>query len=147
MKQCAWCGKEYPDDASVCAIDGQPLAARKSPEATAAEQQESKPWPRQVIIPAVLWLVANILLAYFFGAPATVLFGWATALGAAIDCAQFKNNGRRVLGIGFKPVVVFAVCAFFLWGFGFIWYLILRHKVKTAPPPPPEPQDQVKIAE
>jgi hypothetical protein len=25
MKRCCWCGKEHPDDASVCAIDGQPL--------------------------------------------------------------------------------------------------------------------------
>src|SRR5271170_5494163 len=25
MKQCTYCGKEYPDEASVCAIDAQPL--------------------------------------------------------------------------------------------------------------------------
>jgi hypothetical protein len=25
MKSCTYCGKEYPDEASVCAIDGQPL--------------------------------------------------------------------------------------------------------------------------
>jgi hypothetical protein len=25
MKQCTYCGKEYPDEASVCAIDGEPL--------------------------------------------------------------------------------------------------------------------------
>jgi hypothetical protein len=25
MKKCSYCGKEYPDDATVCAIDGQPL--------------------------------------------------------------------------------------------------------------------------
>ena len=25
MKTCPWCGKQYPDDAVVCAIDGKPL--------------------------------------------------------------------------------------------------------------------------
>lgn len=25
MKSCAYCGKEYPDEASTCAIDGEPL--------------------------------------------------------------------------------------------------------------------------
>jgi hypothetical protein len=25
MKRCDYCGKEYPDDASVCALDGKPL--------------------------------------------------------------------------------------------------------------------------
>jgi hypothetical protein len=60
----------------------------------------------------------------------------ATAIWAAFDSAKFKNHGRRVLGIAFKPVVVFAVCAFFLWGFGFIWYLIQRHRVKSTPPIP-----------
>jgi len=27
MKKCSYCGKEYPDDASVCEIDGYPLQA------------------------------------------------------------------------------------------------------------------------
>jgi len=38
-----------------------------------------------------------------------------------------------VLGIAFKPFVVFAVVAFLLWGFGFIWYLLMRQRVKAAP--------------
>ena len=25
MKSCAYCGKQYPDEATVCAVDGQPL--------------------------------------------------------------------------------------------------------------------------
>jgi hypothetical protein len=136
MKQCTWCGKDYPDDASVCAIDGQPLATRKSPEAAAAEKEASKPWPRQVVMPAVLWLAINILLIVWPGFGVNLLFNLATAIWAAFDSAQFKNHGRRVLGIAFKPVVVFAVCAFFLWGFGFIWYLIQRHRVKTTPVTP-----------
>lgn len=142
MKQCTWCGKDYPDEASVCEIDGQPLVTRVERQAPTTEPSNSKPWPWQVVIPAILWLLANFLLVGFFGPGASVLFGWATAIGAAIDSAQFKHHGRRVLGIGFSPVVVFAVCAFFLWGFGFIWYLIMRHRMKSAPPPPPETESE-----
>ncbi|HZQ48454.1 MAG TPA: zinc ribbon domain-containing protein [Verrucomicrobiae bacterium] len=39
MKKCSWCGKEYPDDASFCAIDGyalQPVAGTCPPTLTSA---------------------------------------------------------------------------------------------------------------
>jgi predicted membrane protein len=84
-------------------------------------------------VPAVLWLAVNFLLVGLFNIGASLLFGLLTALWAAIDCSKMQSRGSRVLGIAFKPVVVFAVCAFFLWGFGFIWYLVMRHRVKTAP--------------
>ena len=87
----------------------------------------------QVIVPAVLWLFVNILLVGLFTVAASILFGLLTALWAAIDCSKMRSRGSRVLGIAFKPVVVFAVCAFFLWGFGIIWYLVMRHRVKTTP--------------
>jgi hypothetical protein len=61
------------------------------------------------------------------------MLGLATAVWAAIDSSRLQPRGSRLLGIAFKPVVVFAACAFFLWGFGFIWYLVMRHRVKTAP--------------
>jgi hypothetical protein len=28
MKRCPYCGKEYPEDAVVCAVDGQPLTVQ-----------------------------------------------------------------------------------------------------------------------
>ncbi len=31
MKSCSYCGKEYPDAATVCAIDGQPLQSAITP--------------------------------------------------------------------------------------------------------------------
>jgi hypothetical protein len=45
MKQCTYCGKEYSDEASVCAIDGQPLkdvlpAPPASPPPTVGEKQQ-----------------------------------------------------------------------------------------------------------
>jgi hypothetical protein len=36
MKKCSWCGKEYSDDASICAIDQSPLMS-DSPTASVPE--------------------------------------------------------------------------------------------------------------
>jgi membrane protease YdiL (CAAX protease family) len=37
MKKCSWCGKEYEDDAAVCALDGEPLIG---------EEHHSQPQPQ-----------------------------------------------------------------------------------------------------
>jgi hypothetical protein len=49
MKQCTYCGKEYSDEASVCAIDGQPLREVISPIAASPPPPVSE---RQQIIDA-----------------------------------------------------------------------------------------------
>ncbi len=119
----------------MCSLDQQPLELVTSPSATpeSSDLQVSKGWPLQVVVPAIMWLVVNFLLIASFTIAASVLFGLLTALWAAIDCSRLRRNGSRVLGITFKPFIVFAVVAFFLWGFGFIWYLVMRNRVKTAP--------------
>ena len=119
----------------MCSLDQQPLELVTSQSATPAssESQPSNGWPPQVVIPAALWLVVNFLLVGLFTVGASFLFGLLTALWATIDCSKLQSRGSHTLGIAFKPVVVFAVVAFFLWGFGFIWYLVMRHRVKTAP--------------
>ncbi|MFO1513368.1 MAG: hypothetical protein U1F83_10720 [Verrucomicrobiota bacterium] len=135
MKRCTYCGKGHPDEATVCSLDQQPLELITSPSTTtkSSDLQPSKGWPPQIVVPAVLWLVVNFLLVGLFTFGASFLFGLLTALWAAIDCSRLRSKGSRVLGIAFKPFVVFAVVAFFLWGFGFIWYLVMRNRVKTAP--------------
>ena len=45
MKKCTYCGKEYPEEASVCAIDQQPLVSdiptpENAPEPVVAEPEE-----------------------------------------------------------------------------------------------------------
>ena len=41
MKKCNWCGKEYPDDVSVCAIDQNPLESfDPAPPAPASDESE-----------------------------------------------------------------------------------------------------------
>ena len=135
MKRCTYCGREHPDEATVCALDQQPLelVATSSGTPESPSSQSSKGWPPQVVVPAVLWLVVNFLLIGLFTVGASFLFGLLTALWAAIDCSRLQSRGSRVLGITFRPFVVFAVVAFFLWGFGFIWYLVMRDRVRTAP--------------
>ena len=135
MKRCTWCGREHPDDASVCSLDQQPLELVALPSALpeSSSPQSGTGWPPQVVVPAVVWLIVNFLLVGLFTVGASFLFGLLTALWAAIDCSKLQSRGSRALGIAFRPLVVFAVVAFFLWGFGFIWYLVLRHHVRTAP--------------
>jgi hypothetical protein len=38
MKKCTYCGKEYPDETTVCTVDGQPVAAVVVREASAPKQ-------------------------------------------------------------------------------------------------------------
>ena len=40
MKKCPWCGQEYPDEVSVCAIDQSPLESRDPRPAAAVSQPE-----------------------------------------------------------------------------------------------------------
>ena len=135
MKRCTYCGREHPDEATACSFDQQRLESITSPSGASEppDSQPSKGWPPQIVVPAVSWLVVNFVLVGFHIIGASFLFGLLTALWAAVDCSKLQSKGSRVLGIAFKPVVVFAVVAFFLWGFGFIWYLVMRNRVKTAP--------------
>lgn len=133
MKRCTYCGKEYPDEATACSLDQHPLACCAPGPEEAGQTEPDETWPVQIVVPVVLWLIVYSLLAVLCSLETGYVFSLACAFWAAKDCSKFGSRGSRVLGIAFKPVVVFAVCAFFLWGFGFIWYLILRHRIKSAP--------------
>lgn len=60
MKKCTYCGKEYPDDAVICAIDDNPLSGGEGMASTAAADAAtmsvapSSPGPIQVSQPAVV---------------------------------------------------------------------------------------------
>ena len=127
----AW-RQPLPEQAS-CPPTQEASAEERGVLPSKAWRRRQKVWRQQVLIPAVLWLVVFFLLAGTYTFVASFLFGLATALWAAIDCSRLQDRGSRLLGLAFKPVVVFGVCTFFLWGLGFIWYLVMRHRVKTTP--------------
>jgi hypothetical protein len=45
MKTCTYCGKEHLDDATVCELDGQPLADRNAPKVTAPRPPDRESLP------------------------------------------------------------------------------------------------------
>lgn len=45
MKKCTYCGKEQPDDATVCPIDGQPLKTVIMPTSITDEQYRNPTQP------------------------------------------------------------------------------------------------------
>jgi hypothetical protein len=61
MKKCTYCGKEYPDTATVCAVDGQPLV----PVGTAPQSvQYRTPKLLSYIAPVKAGLVLGILYGF-----------------------------------------------------------------------------------
>jgi hypothetical protein len=146
MKKCTYCGKDYPDEAETCLLDQAPLVScyRGPSQAPAAAGDLL---PRQVLAPTAVWVLSAFLLFYFLGPAGVLVLNLATAGWAAMDCAKLRTKGSRQLGIAFKPVVVFAVCAFFLFGFGFIWYLIMRYRVRSAGLLAPNEQGHGPVAE
>jgi hypothetical protein len=45
MKKCTWCGKEYVDEASACAIDGHPLKAVRPSPSPSQREVPARPMP------------------------------------------------------------------------------------------------------
>lgn len=62
MKRCCWCGKEQPDDASVCVVDGQPLQPTSVKEQDAHIETASRK-PLQFDCPPWLEQVGLILMS------------------------------------------------------------------------------------
>ena len=140
MKKCTYCGSEYPDEVFVCPVDTHPLQAWNEQERqeVQVEAAKNRPWLNEVLLPAALWLVVNFTLVFWFGPVSWLVFNLLTGWWAAMDCSKLRSHGSRTLRIAFKPIVAFALCAFLMWGFGFIWYLVLRRTVKDAPVIPEE---------
>ena len=84
MKKCSYCGKDHPDDALVCSVDGQPLEAVIPPQAgsslTPAGHMEK---PRRPIP----WLSGSL----------------ATLVALFIVGAILPNTGRVVVDHAFSP--------------------------------------------
>lgn len=71
MKKCSWCGKEYPDDALFCALDGyslQPVAGVCPPTLTAAvgERQRTDDGEHIRLLSIFHFVVAGLALIGLF---------------------------------------------------------------------------------
>lgn len=69
MKRCPYCGKEYPDDATVCAIDQTPF--EEIPAETVSQKFPTFAVFSESKIPASLTIVS-----YLFFFPTALIFGW-----------------------------------------------------------------------
>ena len=67
MKQCSYCGKEYPDDASVCSTDAEPLreVVPKSPIKPKLPKKSDFISLETMLIWAIVIVAVLFILAFF----------------------------------------------------------------------------------
>lgn len=98
MKKCTWCGKEYPDEATACVIDAQPLVpvglqsnssrriSEQDPPAQAPENATCSA-ARKNMVTGSIWCVGGIavtMLTYSSAAAAPGGGGYVVAWGAIV---------------------------------------------------------------
>lgn len=64
MKKCTYCGKEYPDEATSCLVDNQPLEINSRLSADATAPREFKPAAHAKAI----WLVFGLAFLFIVAA-------------------------------------------------------------------------------
>lgn len=69
MKKCSYCGKEHPDEASVCNIDGQPLqsVASAPPPVMEAPRPSGHPYTVKKQLTHISPLRAGIVIGILYG--------------------------------------------------------------------------------
>jgi len=91
MKACIYCGKEHPDEALVCSIDGQPLRS--------ASQTTPTPQPEQ---PHSLLGIASFSISMAVGVLMLAVF----ALAAILNAGGLIQHGQGYPG---QEIVGFAI--------------------------------------
>jgi hypothetical protein len=81
MKQCPYCGKEYPDSSTVCELDANPLTSGKV---------VSSPLSHNAAMTGLDKYFANSSSISFFGADARLLWGFIGVLACKHPTAR-KN--------------------------------------------------------
>lgn len=108
MKKCPYCGKEYPDEATVCQLDANPLAAAKGTNA-------APPFPNAMS--GLDRLFAQSPGITFWGADARLLWGVIGVFACRHPTAR-KNAwiyfGRQIGGLLLAFIIILLVKHF--WG-------------------------------
>ena len=84
MKSCGYCGAKYPDEASVCAVDGQSLDSWTEPQVAA-----SKPRPGRFLCPA-----CGAADDYRPAIELRGSFSWGVFFAGGLLAICFRNAGR-----------------------------------------------------
>jgi hypothetical protein len=99
MKKCPACGREYPDEVSVCPQDGQPLAPPPPPSGPAAfAQQPQPPSSGLAITSMVLGIVSVIMCGPFSGIPAVICGHIALDRSKKLPL-QYRGGGMAIAGL------------------------------------------------
>lgn len=125
MKKCSYCGKEYPNDAMICAVDQHPLVAEGSAGPTTASASAPTPAPR-VVKPALMTQLRtlHLYLGCIF-APMLLLFAlsgiWQTvgirggsvmSLLSALHTSHKQKSGGGFANPFWKLLVVLMALSF-----------------------------------
>ena len=111
MKKCTYCGKEYPDEAASCALDGQPLTSidsQPSPQLQKHSPQVQTSQPKVIV-----WFKAycGLIGLIFFCYGAFCLF--SPSEGASIGIPVIILAGVCLLPLVIQPQP-------WLWTYGFV---------------------------
>ena len=95
MKTCSYCGREYPDDATVCAVDQTPLVA-DVPEAAPAATETAAPEPAvksssDAVMLGWFFIWAGIIGVLYF------TFAFSTSLPGS-DVVNLDRQQNRLFG-------------------------------------------------
>jgi hypothetical protein len=97
MKQCTYCGKEYPDEAEVCAIDQNPLPS-DTPDASAPLKSRDRLGISLPNEPRLEYVPRSFCMLTFFGMVTAAMF-FVVLLGGA-----GANLGALLIGVPLFPV-------------------------------------------
>lgn len=125
MKKCSYCGKEYPEEATVCLIDGEPVSATETqsspvPELMAIAATNELPQQALAAGSAASWTEKQLLTIEVV---LVCLVAFGVAVLSSFHALQFHGYGSSGSGTEYT------------WGYavlresaalGLVWYLLLR---------------------
>ncbi len=130
MKKCSYCGKTYPDEATVCTSDGMQL------QVPVAEQKQVQNNLLGTSAPAILITLGILALGLLSSLVSPILpwlFWVGTSVWAGVDAKRIGLSKYQVSGPAGATTAVLG--CLLLWIVVFPWYLANRSKVSSGAVP------------